>query len=307
MHLFYNDYVERFFILKKYTYNETGVDARMDFKLHYFGHDVIENAPFSIDRPEGSYRYIFFHFTSSVFIETSDGIIEASPGSCIIYEPGKKQKFFVEKYRLKHDYLDFTLNDPEFFKNIRFPLNTIIYPRLSPYISSRIEFIHKEDNTSRVGSSYIISSAITNLFIDISRKIHNHSVGSNRKYTEEQSKNFEDLRLSIYHNPEQYTVKKMAHSIDFSLPYFNQLYKRYFGITPIKDLNLARKKFVSKLVIDHEPSKIITKKLGFSSVEYYYRWFKNTFGMTPTEYIQQLQNEKDTLHETNEIVSTKSS
>lgn len=278
----------------------------MDFKLHYFGHDVIENAPFSIDRPEGSYRYIFFHFTSSVFIETSDGVIEASPGSCIMYQPGVKQKFFVEKHRLKHDYLDFTIHDPDFLDKIRFPLNTIIYPRMSHDISSTIELIHKEDNTNRVGSEYVISSKLTYLFINISRKIHNHAVGSNRKYAEEQRQKFENLRLSIYHNPEYFSVKKMASSIDFSLPYFNQLYKRYFGITPIKDLNTARKKFVDKLIRENETSRIITKKLGFSSVEYYYRWFKNTFNMTPTQYIQLLQEKEDIPHEKNKVILTQS-
>ena len=34
-------------------------------KIEYLGSNIIENQPFKIDRPEGSYRYIFFHFVYS--------------------------------------------------------------------------------------------------------------------------------------------------------------------------------------------------------------------------------------------------
>ena len=52
-------------------------------KIEYLGSNIIENHPFKIDRPEGSYRYIFFHFISKVIIEIDGQIIEANPGSCI--------------------------------------------------------------------------------------------------------------------------------------------------------------------------------------------------------------------------------
>ena len=41
----------------------------MLFQIEYCAANVIENAPFKIDRPDGSYRYIFFHFTSQVTME----------------------------------------------------------------------------------------------------------------------------------------------------------------------------------------------------------------------------------------------
>lgn len=261
----------------------------MEFKLHYFGHEVIENAPFSINRPEGSFRYIFFHFISPVNIETEEGIFEAKPGSCILYAPGVKQNFYVDHQRLKHDYLDFTIEDPSFFEDVRFPLNTVINPRMSKKISDYIERIHLEENSNRVGNQYLISNLISNLFISISRKIHNHTIGPNRTYEERQRGAFEQLRLQMFHNPENFTVRFMAEKLDFSLPYFNALYKKFFHVTPIKDLTNARADYTLHLLKNNESINVITKKLGFSSVEYFYRWFKNYFHQTPNDYKNNLK------------------
>ena len=54
----------------------------MNLKVEYCAAQIIENAPFKIDRPEGSYRYIFFHFTSQVTLVINNQEIIAHPGTC---------------------------------------------------------------------------------------------------------------------------------------------------------------------------------------------------------------------------------
>ncbi|TVP96861.1 MAG: AraC family transcriptional regulator [Acholeplasmatales bacterium] len=256
----------------------------MDFSLHYIGHRVIENSPFTIDRPEGSFRHLFFHFISPVIIETPKGLIEAEPGSSILYEPGVKQKFYVERNRLSHDYLDFTVQDPDFFSIIRYPLNTLINPRMSKNISETIERILLEINSNRVGNEYMISSMMTSLFTLLSRRIHNHSVGTNRVYQDELKVRFEALRLKMYHSPAESSVKAMAKSLDFSPAHFTNLYKKFFHVTPIEDLTKARIHLVPSLLAGNEPIDLVVRKLGLSSSEYFFRWFKQHFDMTPAEF-----------------------
>ena len=72
----------------------------MIFKIEYIGPQTVENAPFTIDRPDGSYRYIFFHFISPVTLVIDNQKVDAIPGTCILFTPRKEQKFFVEKNRL---------------------------------------------------------------------------------------------------------------------------------------------------------------------------------------------------------------
>ena len=92
----------------------------MILKVEYCAANIIENAPFKIDRPEGSYRYIFFHFTSQVTLVINNEEVIAHPGTCILYTPNEAQKFYVEKNRLNHDYIDFILFDESFLKKINF-------------------------------------------------------------------------------------------------------------------------------------------------------------------------------------------
>ena len=53
------------------------------FNIEYVASNAIENYPFEIDRHDGSYRYIFFHFTSKVIIKINNETIIANPGSRI--------------------------------------------------------------------------------------------------------------------------------------------------------------------------------------------------------------------------------
>ena len=108
----------------------------MIFTLEYCAVNAIENAPFKIDRPDGSFRYIFFHFTSQVVIKINGKDTVCSPGTCILYEPNVYQHFFVENNRLNHDYIDFISNEENFFKEINFPVNIPFNPKDSKYINS---------------------------------------------------------------------------------------------------------------------------------------------------------------------------
>lgn len=255
----------------------------MLFNLNYYGFQTIEKAPFKISRPEGSPRYIFFHFTSSVNIVIDGKEISAPPGSCILYEPNVHQKFFVDYVNLNHDYLDFTCSDGNFFNQIRFPVNSIITPKISSFIISQIKLIHEESNANRLGTKYVIQCKMQDIFVSIARRIHNFSFNS-ADYEKTLQKEFEQIRLSMYHEPGKLKVKEMAKELDFSISHFTYLYKKFFNVTPIKDLTRARKDFIVSTNISEYKTIELAKKIGFDSTEYFYRWFKTSFGLTPAEY-----------------------
>lgn len=250
--------------------------------LHYFGNKVIEEPPFSIHRPEGSFRYIFFHFISPVVIYTSNGSFDAPPGSCILYRPGTIQKFEVIKNRLNHDYLDFVVEDDQFFETIKFPLDDVFNPFMSDEIRKLYKKIIEEKQLGRPDSKYLISCYLTEFFIDVARKLN-----KTKRYKKESgilSEKFEDIRLSLYQNPKENYVKDMADSFFYSLPYFSYLYKKHFKVTPMEDLNNARIAYINNNRDNFKSVNLLCEDLGFSSAEYFYRWFKTYFNMTPKEF-----------------------
>lgn len=262
----------------------------MILKVEYCAAQIIENAPFKIDRPEGSYRYIFFHFTSQATLVVNNEEIIAHPGTCILYSPNEPQKFYVDKNRLNHDYIDFILEDESLLHRINFPINTPFNPKDSAYISQAIEEIASEKNGSLLGGQYMSSSKTIELFIKLSRKLHQRKIFGIENYSNSLKFKFEEIRLNMYQNPDELKVNSLAKSLGFSLSRFNELYKSFFEITPIRDLTQARISRVDDLIKEGYSTKEIIKKLGFSSDEYFYRWFKKHFNMTKDEYLKSLNN-----------------
>jgi AraC-like DNA-binding protein len=193
---------------------------------------------------------------------------------------------------LNHDYLDFTISDPTFFQDIRLPRNTILSPNMSNRILEGIEQIHKESNSNRLGSEHMISSIMETLFVSISRKIHNFSFTA-AEYEATLLRKFEKIRLEMYHQPGRFKVKTMAESMDFSQSHFTHLYRKFFHITPMKDLTKARVHFIQQCDLDDHTSYELTQLLGFESVEYFYRWFKAHFNTTIQQYRTSLERIPD--------------
>ena len=94
----------------------------MYFNIEHSKINIIENAPFTIERERGALRYLFFHFQSQVNIKFPDKTITCPPGTIILYEPSAYQYFYVDKNRLNHSYIDFDVINENFSKTYTFLL-----------------------------------------------------------------------------------------------------------------------------------------------------------------------------------------
>ena len=260
----------------------------MYFNIEYCNVNATENPPFKIERENGMNRHLFFHFSSQVVIKIYDEIITCPPGTCILYEPTMYQYFYVEKNRLNHDYIDFALNVPDFFKEINFPINKPFNLKDSNRVSELISQIVDEKNNFELGNKYRCDMLMIELFIYISRSYHHRKTYSNERFVEIQKTQFEKIRLDMYKSPDLLSVSSIAKKMGYSLARFTELYKKYFGCTPIEDLTEARKLRVKLLLEEGTKTKEIIRLLGFSGEEYFYRWFKKNFNMTITEYKEKL-------------------
>ena len=111
-----------------------------------------------------------------------------------------------------------------------------------------------------------------------------------KKQTTILSEQFEQIRLELYQNPKENSVKDMADSLYYSLPYFSHLYKKYLNVSPMEDLNNARVEYIKNYKDEYTSAAILCEALGFTSLEYYYRWFKTNFNMTPKEFFTNNEN-----------------
>jgi AraC-like DNA-binding protein len=256
----------------------------MNFKLHYVGSEVIEKGDFKIERPEGSPRYLFFHFISSCKITINNKTYDAPPGSCILYEPNVKQIFESDSMRINHDYIDFECYDVNIFDILKIPRNEIHFPSQSKKISDEIKFLY-DYSKSELANDVQIDYLLLGIFIHLSNYLHHRTIGSNRIYQEDIRNKFEKLRHDIYQNPTDLNVAKIAKEMSFSPSYFNVVYKKFFFVNPLKDLDTARLEMSKRMLLEGEKTIEIVKQIGFTNEEYFYYRFKKHTGKTVKEFI----------------------
>ncbi|MBR5561501.1 MAG: helix-turn-helix transcriptional regulator [Clostridia bacterium] len=91
-----------------------------------------------------------------------------------------------------------------------------------------------------------------------------------------------ELRNEILEHPDaDWTISLMASKLYVSESYFFQLYRQYFGISPVQDVNLIRAERARSMLVTGLPLAHVAERCGYSSVYSFIRSFKRATGMTP--------------------------
>lgn len=88
------------------------------------------------------------------------------------------------------------------------------------------------------------------------------------------------------HYEEEISLSQLAEKFHFTSAYLSKIYKKYMKETPLKHLTYIRIEKAKQLLKEHMELTVqeIAGIVGYEEFHYFYRVFKNTTGMTPTEY-----------------------
>jgi transcriptional regulator GlxA family with amidase domain len=82
-----------------------------------------------------------------------------------------------------------------------------------------------------------------------------------------------------------FTLGKMAESVNLSAPYFCYLFRSITGVPPAKYLKSLRMQQAATLLTTTFLSvKEIVSRVGFTDESHFVRDFKRLYGLTPSEY-----------------------
>ncbi len=93
----------------------------------------------------------------------------------------------------------------------------------------------------------------------------------------------------------------LADQTGYTISYITKIFKKYIGVSIIRYIICLKIKEAIKLMTDEKKTiKEISDILGFDSVQYFYRQFKNVIHMTPSDYMKSIKisnmiNTKDLL------------
>ncbi|HHJ10291.1 MAG TPA: AraC family transcriptional regulator [Bacteroidetes bacterium] len=224
--------------------------------------------------------------------ENRRGKYNVKPGALMITKPGIWHRF-RPNYNTgwTEHYVGFNGFISQFILNLSF------FPTRKPvkYIGNReeildsyykiFEFIREE----KPGFQQVAAGMIMKLLGDIVALEKRRNFSNQRV-----EKIIQNIRFEIRENIEQkIDLKKLAEENNIGYSYFRKMFKKYTGVPPLQyQLRLKIMRAKEMLLSSDKIIKEISYQLGFRSVYYFSRVFKNKTGFTPSEIRKTSQNMK---------------
>jgi len=249
-------------------------------------HDWPEPSGFTINRPNGTKDYVFLHFVNSVAITFSNGsTIRTVPGSLILFSPHFGYSFKSES-SLVHNWMHLESDVENMWKRFSLELNTVYTPANDGFITSIMRELENEYFQSGSHSDEFIYIKLFELFLKISREISTASDFT--EISEQMEKRFRALRMDVFsHLEKQYSIAELAESVGLSESRFHSVYKSIFGISPGKDIIIARISKSKDLLSARKYSvSHVAEMMGYSNEYHFIRQFKKITGITPGAFMR---------------------
>lgn len=226
--------------------------------------------------------YLLSCFSTDFLYEKEGLLLRGNAGDLLIMEPGMPvyhgplaaDEIFI------NDWINIAGEDfTELLERYPVPLNQPFFIQNQNIVKNCIEKIMDELLFKQTGFEEKINCCLTDTMIDIHRLYE-------RTHHSHNQLRLESAREIFLRHPEKnWSLKEMAFSCGYSVSRFSALYAEQFGCSPKADLINARIEQAKQLL--HYSSLSITEiaeRCGFHSIYYFSKYFKETVGMSPSDY-----------------------
>lgn len=240
---------------------------------------------FTICRNQGPTEYIFLHFHDPVELLLHEKHIITQPHCCMIHSPNVKQWFNSEN-GIIHDWAHITGPVAKHLTDYGLKPDTLYYPAESEIITKQIQKLELEFYSNKQFRDQMINIELEKLFLLLSRMCRDQK---QIPLESEIKARLRDFRIEMFSHVEyDWTVKKMADRVFLSESRFFVVYKSIFGLSPNKDLILARIERARQLLVQPKLSVAqIAELTGYQNECHFVRQFKSVVGVTPGVYRRQ--------------------
>ena len=249
-------------------------------KIESVRHQWPERAGFVLDRPEGTGDYVILHFANPVELLCRGERVTAMPGAFIVYPP-KAPQWFCSSVPLVHDWARVTGPAAGMMLTFGLQPNTLYYPSNHDEITELFKEMEMEHLSGKPYAERLNEIKLAELFIRISRSVLFEDADA--FVGKELYDACVKLRAEMFlHLERQWSIEYMANTVHLSEPRFYVVYKQIFGISPNRDLILARiEKARRLLLMNRYTNTQIAELTGYNSTHHFVRQFKKFTGMPP--------------------------
>lgn len=210
--------------------------------------------------------------------------VRAEAGSLVYYPPKVRQEYcYTEECKSIAYYLHFTGTESDkIVKNIGLFDKRIIFVGRSSEITEAFDSLILERSTGGELCELMTSARLINLLGVIGRRIASGGsediISSKNKIAEIKAEMFADLR-------EPKRIGEYAEMCNLSESRFSHLFKEVTGLSPIQYINDLRYRHARELLeYTDMPVSIIADRIGIRDTNYFSRFFKERYGISPLGY-----------------------
>lgn len=231
------------------------------------------------------YEYQLNYITEGEgILETKEKTYTIKPGTLIIIYPGQWHRYKpLKEVGWKEHYVGFF---GDFAQHIFEHSDTLpgqpdlIYLGYQENIIDLYLKIIDEVNDERPGFQYVCSGLLVQLIGKVLSIIKNAEF-KGKEIDLKIRKARMLLRERSYY---QVDMEEFSRELGIGYSYFRRMFKKYTGIAPLQYHIMLRLQRARELLIStNKPHKEIAYELGFQSVYYFSRLFKQKMGITPTQ------------------------
>ncbi len=111
---------------------------------------------------------------------------------------------------------------------------------------------------------------------------------TNAERAEYRAKFFEELQGYISEHYRDIEITELVDAYHYNKYYFNRLIREYTGMSYTEYIQAVRLKHAGELLITDKSVSSIASLVGYNNMGYFYRIFKEKYGMMPKEYRERL-------------------
>ncbi len=250
------------------------------------------DSDFTIYRENGISRYgepdyLFLYFHTECCVEINEEKIQVKPPSVILFDIGSKQHYYATQETYMDDYVHFWFDESRsFVDELNLPFNTVIPLPENTMIPSLMKQMYEEFVSINTYKERTMEYLFRLVLIKVSEMSERSKIV---KIPDRYDEMFQNLRSAIYLEPSKnWHVSECAASQGLSTPYFQKLYKSYFGNTFVQDVVQSRLEFAKHyLMVSHYSVKEIAALCGYNNETFFMKQFKKNLGLTPSQYREQ--------------------
>lgn len=253
-------------------------------QLQYDSHFRIyrENGISAYGEPD--YLFLYFHTECCVVLKGEEVIVQ--PPAVILFDIGARQHYYATREIYMDDFVHFWFDESRsFVDELHLPLNTVIPLPENTVIPTILQQMYEEFVSINEYKERSLECMFRLVLIKVSEMSERSKMS---KVPDRYDELFQNLRSAIYLDPARsWHVSECAAENGLSTPYFQKLYKSYFGNTFVQDVVKSRMEHAKHfLLVSNYSVKEIAAICGYNNETFFMKQFKKNIGLTPSQYRQ---------------------